>query len=179
MLKGEHVALRAIEPEDLQVLLEWRNRPEYRRFFREHRELSADHQGRWYREKTLDDPTTRMFVIIRLSDGALLGACGLCYINWIDRNADLSIYIGADGLYIDNLYAPDAAGILIKYGFHELGLHRIWTEIYSIDAAKQRFFAELGFSLDGRHRESHWTEGAWVDSLFYGLLAAEYFEAGR
>lgn len=173
MLKGKRVALRAIEPEDLPKLLEWRNQPELRRFFREHRELSSVQQDRWYQEKALSDPTIMMFAITRLSDGLLLGACGLCYINSIDRNADLSIYIGVDGLYIDTLYAPDAARVLIEYGFKELGLHRIWTEIYSIDTAKQEFFSALGFSLDGRHRESHWTEGTWVDSLFYGLLASE------
>lgn len=174
MLKGDVVALRAIEPQDLPTLLAWRNQPEHRRFFREHRELSAAHQDNWYREKVLDDPTTRMFAITRLSDGALLGACGLCYINWLDRNADISIYVGFDGLYIDDQYAPDAARILLKYGFGELGLHRVWTEIYSIDTSKQAFFPKLGFALDGRHRESHWTEGQWVDSLFYGILASEY-----
>jgi RimJ/RimL family protein N-acetyltransferase len=135
--------------------------------------LSAIHQDRWYQEKVTDDPAIRMFAVTRLSDGLLLGACGLCQINWIDRNADLSIYIGADDLYIDTLYAPDAARVLIHYGFMELGLHRIWTEIYSIDTAKQKLFSELGFSLDGRHRENHWTEGSWVDSLFYGLLASK------
>ena len=119
------------------------------------------------------DGSVRMFAIDKLEDGRLLGACGLCYINWIDRNADLSIYIGADDLYIDDVYAPDAARTLIRYGFDELGLHRIWAEIYSIDEAKQTLFEGLGFTLDGRHRENHWTENCWVDSLFYGLLSDE------
>ena len=79
-----------------------------------------------------------------------MGACGLCYINWVDRSADLSIYLGADDLYIDDRFAPDAARTLIRYGFDELGLHRIWAEIYSIDTRKQAFFEKLGFKLDGR-----------------------------
>ena len=37
MLKGKIVGLRAIEEDDLEVLLNWRNQPEYRRFFREYR----------------------------------------------------------------------------------------------------------------------------------------------
>ena len=40
-----------------------------------------------------------------LATGRLLGACGLCYIDFINRSADFSIYIGADDLYIDELYA--------------------------------------------------------------------------
>lgn len=173
MLKGAHVGLRAIEPDDLPVLLDYRNRPEFRRFFREYRELSSRHQEAWFEKMVMNDPSVRMFSIVELKTGRLLGACGLCYIDFINRTADFSIYIGADDLYIDDKFAPDAARILIRYGFEELHLHRLWSEIYSIDEAKDRFFRELGFHLDGRHRETHWTEGRWVDSLYWSLLETD------
>lgn len=171
MLKGKLVGLRAIERADLPALLDFRNKPEFRRFFREFRELSSSDQERWFETVVLKDPSVRMFSIVELANDRLLGACGLCYINWVDRNADLSIYIGADDCYIDDQFAPDAARTLLQYGFKELGLHRVWAEIYSNDEKKKKFFTDIGFSLDGRHRETHWTEGGWVDSLFYGLLA--------
>ena len=38
---------------------------------------------------------------------------------------------------------------------------------------KTAFFQRLGFSLDGRHRSTHWTEGAWHDSLYFSLLASD------
>jgi hypothetical protein len=174
MLKGKHVGLRAIERDDLGALLAWRNRPDFRRFFRETRELGADQQSAWFEGTVLGDPKTRMFAITDLGDGRLLGACGLCFINWIDRNADLSIYIGDGHVYIDDVYAPDAAAALMRYGFDEMGLHRIWSEIYAIDTAKQALFADLGLTLDGRHRQTHWTQGQWTDSLFYGILASEF-----
>jgi hypothetical protein len=173
MLKGTLVALRAIERDDLPKLLAWRNRPDFRRFFREYRELSSEQQLAWYENLVLKDPGTRMFSIVDLVTGELLGACGLCYVNCLDRNADLSIYIGARDLYIDDRYAPDAARVLIRYGFEELNLHRVWSEIYDFDTAKTRFFEFLGFHLDGRHRQTHWTEGRWCDSLFFGLLKTD------
>lgn len=173
MLKGEFVGLRAVEQADLSTLLAWRNQPEFRRYFREYRELGSDQQQSWYEQTVLRDPATRMFSIIDLASGRLLGACGLCYIHWVDRNGDFSIYIGADDLYIDERLAPDAARLMIRYGFEELGLHRLWSEIYHFDTAKQRLFETLGFQLEARFRESHWTEGAWHDSLIYGLLATD------
>lgn len=173
MLKGTHVGLRAIERADLQTLLDYRNRPHFRRFFREYRELSAEHQNAWFEKLVMGDPGTRMFAIEELSSGRLLGACGLCYIDFINRSADFSIYIGADDLYIDGKFAPDAAKALIRYGFEELNLHRLWSEIYETDEAKAAFFKKLGFHLDGRHRQTHWTEGKWVDSLYWGLLATD------
>lgn len=174
MLSGSIVGLRAIEKNDLAQLLGWRNRPDFRRYFREYRELSWEDQLSWFENVVLKDNRTRMFSVVDLDKGTLLGATGLCYIDAINRSADLSLYIGFDNLYIDSEIAPDAARILIRYGFEELNLHRIWSEIYDIDTAKQRLFDTLGFTLDGRHRETHWTEGRWVDSLFYGLLESDW-----
>ncbi len=159
MLKGEHVGLRAIERADLPKLLEWRNRPELRRHFREYRELGIDQQTEWYETKVLKDPCVRMFSVVDARTGDLLGACGLCYIDWPNRNADLSVYIGAADLYIDDRLAPDAVKVLLRYGFEELNLHRVWSEIYELDGPKKRMFESLGFHLDGRHLETHWSEG--------------------
>ena len=133
MLKGKYVGLRAIEESDLSQLLLWRNQPNYRRFFREYRELSQTNQRNWFDSKVLNDKSTEMFSIVDINTGELLGACGLCYIDWINRNADFSIYIGKDDLYIDEKYAIEAAQIMMKYGFEELNLHRLWSEIYSFD----------------------------------------------
>ncbi len=174
MLKGELTGLRAIAEADLEPLRIWRNKPEFRRYFREYREISPEMQRKWFENAVLNDPRTRMFAIERLEDGALMGACGLCYIDGINQNADFSIYLGLDDLYIDDKYAIDAGQILLKYGFEELALHRVWCEIYSIDTAKQSFLPKLGFELEGEHKETHFTEGKWVNSLYYGLLSTSH-----
>ncbi len=173
MLSGQIVGLRAIEAGDLAQLLAWRNQPNLRRYFREYRELNSDQQRAWFDSKVNGDPSTRMFSIIELSTNRLLGACGLCYIDWVNRTADFSIYIGADELYIDDRFAPDAAIVMMRYAYDELSMHRLWSEIYAFDAPKQKFFDRLGFKLDGRHRGTHWAEGAWHDSLFYGHLSSD------
>lgn len=174
MLTGEITGLRAIEENDLEQLLAWRNDPRMRRFFREYRELNMTQQKSWFDAKVNNDPATRMFAIVDLETKELMGAAGLCYIDGINRNADFSIYLGIDDLYIDEDYAPDAGRVLLRYGFEELNLHKVWAEIYSIDKPKQQLFYELGFTREGVHRETQWTEGQWVDSLFYGLLAKDF-----
>ena len=171
MLKGKYVGLRAIEESDLSRLLLWRNQPNYRRFFREYRELSQVNQRNWFDSKVLNDKNTEMFSIVDVKTGELLGACGLCYIDWINRNADFSIYIGKDDLYIDEKYAIDAAQLMMKYGFEELNLHRLWAEIYNFDELKKIMFDKLGFVLEGVQKDTHWTNGKWCDSIFYGCVS--------
>ena len=173
MLKGEYVGLRSVEKNDLPILLEWRNQPEYRQFFREYRELNSVNQEKWFANKVLGDPGTIMFTIVNLVDNKVLGACGLCYIDWINSNADFSIYIGNKNVYIDDKYAPDAAKVMMEYGFKELNLHRLWTELYDFDTKKIEMFQKLGFVQEGRHRETHWTDGNWCDSVYFSMLSAD------
>lgn len=170
MLMGQITGLRAIEEADLPQLLEWRNQPEYRRFFREYRELGMENQKRWFESRVLSDEHTRMFSIIELSTKELIGACGLCYIDWPNRCSDFSIYIGKDRIYIDDQYAIDAGRLMIDYGFQELNLHRLWSEIYEIDEKKKKMFDRLGFEHEATHQSTHWTNGRWVDSWYYRLI---------
>lgn len=176
MLTGKKILLRAIEKDDLSQLMFWRNSPELRKYFREFRDLSKQDQQEWYENIVLSKNSVLMFSIVRQDNCELIGACGLCDIDWLHRSAELSIYIGIDNVYLDDIYAIDAAKAVINYGFKEIGLHRVWSEVYSHDMKKQYFFQILGFKQDGRLRESHWTNGAWVDSIYYSLLESDKFD---
>ena len=173
MIFGKYVGLRAIEKADLPLLLAWRNRPGMRRYFREYRELNLMNQEYWFENIVQKDKSTVMFAITDLKSGALLGACGLCYINWVNRNADFSIYIGDSDAYVDKKFAPDAGATLLKYGFDELNLHRIYVEVFDFDKPKVGLMKKLGFRLEGTHRETHWSEGRWNNSLIYGKLRTD------
>lgn len=173
MLKGKHVGLRALEQDDLPQLREWRNNPELRKFFRETNEINTTNQQKWFDAVTDKNSIHKMFSIINLETNELMGACGLCYIDWVNKSADFSIYLGYDELYIDDTYAIDAGKLMIEYGFGVLNLHRLWAEIYSIDEAKKEFFNSLNFTLDGEFRETYWYENRWHNSLFYSLLSSD------
>jgi len=173
VIRGQVVGLRAVDFRDLEKLLEWRNKPDFRRFFRERRELNWDQQKAWFFEKVMKDAQTRMFSIVRLEDNLLIGACGLCAIDGVNGQAELSIYIGHENRYIDTKFAPDAASLLIDHAFHELRLHRLWAEVYSFDAHKQGLLSDLGFHLDGNLPETCWRDGKWHNSLLFSLLSRE------
>ena len=175
MLDGLKVYLTAVEKEDLNQLKIWRNNPSFRKYFREYRELNSAQQNIWFKNKVVEDDSTQMFAIRRLDDNILLGCCGLVYINWIHRHADLSLYIGFDNQYIDNEgYAQESCSILLNYGFEELGLNKIWTEIYEFDNKKLELYNKFGFKLDGVLRENYFYKNNWYDSKVLSLLKKEY-----
>jgi len=167
MLVGTYAILRGVELADLEQLRHWRNDPALRRNFREYREISSTDQLRWYDSIRIDNPSTRMFAITDLA-GTLVGACGLCYIDWMRRSADFSIYLG--GCYLDDAVAPCAARTLSEYAFRELGLHRLWAEVYEFDQVKSAFLTAIGFRLDGTLRDAHFCDGRWWNSLMFSKL---------
>lgn len=175
MIKGEKVYLASIEKEDLEKLMKWRNLPHYRKNFREYREINFEMQENWYNTKVLNDQSTIMFSIRSAEDDTLIGCCGLCYINWINRNADLSLYIGWNESYIDDQgFAKESCKLLFNYGFNELGLNKIWTEIYEFDKKKYELYHELGFNNDGILRQQCYCDGKWWNSYIMSLLKSEF-----
>jgi RimJ/RimL family protein N-acetyltransferase len=173
MLNGKYIYLRAIEKYDLPKLMAWRNNPNLRKYFRETAEINSINQEKWFNIINDKNSTHKMFSIIKKDTDELMGACGLCYIDWINRSADFSIYLGYDNIYIDDKYAIDVAKVMKNYGFNILNLHRLWAEIYSIDEPKKKFFDTLNFKLDGEFRETYWYDSKWYNSLFYSYLKTD------
>ena len=174
MLRGEKVSLHAVEREDLEQLRIWRNNPDFRMNFREYRELNMRQQEIWFEEKVVRDDTTLMFSIKENRSNKLIGCCGFVYINWVHRHADFSLYVGLDNKYIDDIgYAEDSCSILLDYGFNQLNLNKIWTEIYEFDALKKKLYDKMGFKQDGLLRENYWYNGRWWNSIILSKLSSE------
>ena len=176
MIVGNLVSLRAVEREDLPLFRDWRNREDFRKHFREYRELNLDDQQNWFQSTVVSGNQALMFTIV-LNDEmhTPIGCCGLCYINWVHRNADLSLYIGHDNAYIDQKgYAKEACELLFRYGFSELNLYKIWTEIYEFDELKMELYAQMGMRQDGLLRDNYFYNNQWWNSRILSILHTEY-----
>lgn len=176
MIKGDKVGLRALEKEDLKYLRDWRNKEDFRRNFREVRELSLTDQEKWFESIQNTKHINFMFTIVDLESNEPIGAAGLLYINWINRSADFSFYIGKDDIYIDDKDASlEAVNLLIKYGFNNLNLNKIWMELYEFDTKKIDIFTKkFNFKQDGLLRENCFEDGKYWDSYLISLLSKDF-----
>ena len=170
MLTSDKIILKKVEKEDLETLRNWRNEPSLRKYFREHKDISKTDQENWYQNKVLNDPNQYNFSIF--ADDKLIGHCGLYYINWISRSAEFGIYLG-DFNYRNGGYGSDALKTLIKYGFEDLNLNRIWCEVYKNNEALD-IYKHLGFKYEGTLRSTYYNEGQYWDSDILGMLKKEY-----
>lgn len=182
MLKGNKIYLRAIEESDLSILRDWRNNEDFRKYFREYKELNMNNQKQWFDKFVVNDIKTLMLMIIDAKTDKKIGVCGLCYINWIHRYADLSMYIGDKSLYVDiekNGFAWETMDLLFDYAFNRLALHKVWCEIYDFDIKKKKLFDNYGMHQDGILRDNYFYDGKYMNSYLYSILAHEWREGSK
>ena len=172
MVTGSKVNLVKVGLSSLEPLRKWRNSPDLRRYFREHRELNRDNQREWYKNSVLGDTQQYNFEIRVNENNKLIGHCGLYYINWISRTAEFGIYIG-DRDYKGGGYGSDALRTLIGYGFNDLNINRIWCEVYDNNDAL-KIYEHIGFKQEGTLREQYYNEGRYWDAHILSMLRSEY-----
>jgi hypothetical protein len=172
MIEYKNIAIRAIEKSDLPILQYWRNNEDLRRYFREYRDFSMAQKEDWYDKMVLDN-RFEMFMILN-NAARPVGATGFTYIDWLNRHCDLHFYIGLDGAWIDEKYAPNALELMLYRGFNFLNMNKIWAEIYEIDTKKRSFFENAGFKVDACLRKHYYYNGKYYNSYILSLLKEEW-----
>ncbi len=167
MIKGRLVKLCAIEEKDLNQILEWRNNAKFRLNFREYKELSYYQEYEWFKEINSKKCNDEYNFSLRLVDSdEIIGVVGLNYINWINRNCQLSLYIGKDDIYIDDFgWAEEALKMIEKYAFETLNLHKIFTEIFEFDVKKKSLLENNHFKQEAELKDHIFKSGKYYDSF--------------
>jgi len=172
MIKGEKVYLTAINEDSLEQLREWRNSPKLKQYFREYREISDVSQKRWYENYVLNDCQQIHFEIHVNRTKKMVGYCCLTGINWINKTAEFSIYLG-DSTSYGHGYGIDALNLLLNHAFNDVNLNKIWGEVF-VNNPAINLFKKIGFLEEGLLKQHHYKNGEFRDSHIIGLLACDW-----
>jgi len=71
-------------------------------------------------------------------------------------------------------FGAEALGMLLRYAFDELNLHRLRAVVPGYNDGAQRFFARFGFVEEVRRREALLLNGQRYDDVWMGLLQREW-----
>ena len=88
MLVGEKVRIRAIELEDLDKLVEWRNTTEIMEYFYEKEPLSLEMQRRWFEGYLSRLEREKYYLIETLCGDKPIGTVSLYNIDWRNRHCE-------------------------------------------------------------------------------------------
>ena len=131
MINGKSISLRSLEFEDLTKLRDWRNMEHVKKSTREYRLLNMIDQKNWFESIHQSNPPKDIMFGILNKRKKLIGVTGLTYIDWKNRNSEISIYFSTKN-WQAKPEAKEVINLVMEYGFEELNLNRLYVEIFSL-----------------------------------------------
>lgn len=119
-----------------------------------------------------DDDEVRVAITLR-SSGDLIGGIGL-RLNSAINNAELGYWLGV--AYWGKGYASEAGRAMLRYGFKDLGLHRIFASHFENNPKSGRVLQKLGMRYEGCQRQHIRKWDRYLDLHLYGILRDEWKE---
>lgn len=174
--ENEHIRLRAVEPEDLELFYKWENDPEiwnvsntltpFSRFVlkqyieNSHQDIFQTKQVRFMIDKkplSTDQPVST------------IGTIDIFDFDPLHSRAGIGILI-KEKKERGKGYAGMALDLMIEYCFKVLYLHQIYCNISEANTSSIHLFRSKGFVNTGRKKEWLRTEKGWEDELFFQLI---------
>ena len=110
------------------------------------------------------------FCITLKENNKVIGGVGLGVgdIDWKNKNAEIGYWLGKK--YWGQGLASEAVKLIVKFGFEQLKLHRIYGIVSEENIASQKVLEKCGFKLEGELKEEFYRDKKWHNGLIYGLL---------
>ena len=175
LLVGEKVRLVELDPERIgELWAKWRLDTEYIRMLdSDPAHIYSAKTSKEWMEKHLDDLLEFEFGIQSLEDGKLIGSTGLEGNIRTHGEAFVGIGIG-EPAFRGKGYGTDAMRVILRFGFLELGLHRVSLNVFEYNQRAIRSYQKAGFSIEGVSKKALLRDGKRWDLVWMGILKEEW-----
>jgi diamine N-acetyltransferase len=171
MLESDIVRLRALEPEDIDMLYKWENDTNVWKVSNTTAPFSRYILRQFIESQKYDIFETRQLrlIIEERSEGRPVGSIDLFEIDPYNRRAGVGVLI-YDKRDTCQGYASGALQILIRYCFMILGLNQIYCNILADNTSSLNLFRSKGFLTVGVKHEWVRTTAGWSDEYLLQLI---------
>lgn len=166
--------IRSLESKDKGGMLEWMLDPVVMKNFRfisDNATLETAENFIVSANEAMEKKEAYHFAIVDDMDG-YIGTVSLKNVDWNALNAEYAICIKRDCQ--GKGYGEKATREMLKKGFEDLGLKRIYLNVLSENTAAIALYRKIGFIYEGEFRQ-HVSIGGKMHSLrWYSMLLDEY-----
>ena len=178
-IEGETIDLVAGNSKWAPLLCKWMNDPKVRQYARNEWPITLEEIKKWFEPS----PNQGMkdfvvFTIYHKKDKKPIGSIAFNHINWLNRNANIFATIG-EPEYWGKGIAGEASNLIIKYGFTELNLHKIYSSVYAPNKRSLRVAEKLGFKEEGILKEEIYVGGEFVDLHKFALFKKQWMAENK
>lgn len=171
LLESDTIRLRALEPEDLDLLYKWENDTNIWKVSNTTVPFSRHILRQFIESQKYDVFDTRQLrlIIEEKSEGRAVGTIDLFDIDPYNLRAGVGVLIYNKKDKCQG-YASQALQILIRYSFMTLRLNQLYCNILSDNTQSINLFRSKGFTNAGVKREWVKTTSGWIDEYMLQLL---------
>jgi RimJ/RimL family protein N-acetyltransferase len=182
MLKPEYpirtsrLTLRPYTPDDFDALYDIQSRPEVTRYLlygvRDRGAVRASLEQK-IAAAVLDEEGSNLTLAVVLPEtGVLIGDVMLFWLSREHQQGEVGYVFHPD--YGGKGFATEAARVMLRLGFEDLGLHRIVGRIDARHAASARVLDRLGMRREAHFAQNEIIKGEWTDEVVYAMLQDEW-----
>ena len=169
-LSNDTITLRAIEPEDIELLYAWENDPKLWEVSHTLVPYSKYILALYIKNSDKDIYESKQLrLMIETADGKTIGAIDLFDFEPHHSRAGVGMLI-----YNQNDrskgYASVALELLIHYCFSKLNIHQLYANIETQNKRSLQLFEKHGFIICGTKKEWLRTESGWKDEYLLQLV---------
>lgn len=174
-LETERLLLREFTEPDWEAITAYQNDPRYLRYYHWTERTAEDVQAfvKMFLDQQNERPRRKyQFAVVVKERGQIIGNCGIRVNDPELREANIGYELAPQ--HWGSGYATEAAMEILRFGFAELGMHRIWAETIADNTGSAHVLEKLGMRQEAHEREKEWIKGRWYDSLTYAILDHEW-----
>lgn len=170
----KEVSLRAVEPEDLELLYEWENNSDYWIISNTVTPFSKYTLKRYIKNshKNIYETGQLRLMIDHIPDKQTIGTIDLFDFDPYHKRAGIGILIGKED-YRRHGLATMALNCLIDYCFNTLLLHQLYCNILENNCESIDLFKKLGFKEIGKKKDWIRTNDGFLDEIMFQLVKEE------
>jgi len=173
MIYGEKIYLRAMEPEDVDLLYKWENDTKIWQVsntvipFAKHilKDFIENSSNDIYIDKQL------RLIIVDSADDSPVGALDFFEFDPTNRRAGIGILIAEEKR--NKSFASETLSVIIPYAFNTLHLHQLFCNIIEESDISLKLFKKHGFKVTGTKKDWTLAKGEWKNVLFLQLINDE------
>lgn len=175
MILGKTIRLRAIERDDLKLLVTWLNDPDVCRNLSLYLPLSINQEEAWY-ENMLKGSADEFPLMIEVMDEErwiAIGEMSLMNIDWRVRQAEVGIFLGEKRFW-NRGYGQRAMSLMLKHAFQNLTLNRVYLRVNETNPRAIHVYEKVGFVHEGKMRQAGIVDGQHIDLFYMSVLRSEW-----
>ena len=166
-ISSERLILRPIVIEDLEVIQNYSIDTEWHRFLDFHTKESVEE----FVTKAVNSPWEEHARFSIMFDNHMVGGVGL-YIEMKEKRAEIGYSLSKN--YWGKGIIPEAVTRVIKYGFEEMKLEKIFAQTDLRNTPSQAVMKKMNMTNEGTFRKHSIAQNKRRDIVYYSILKSEW-----